>query len=465
MSVEHLDQFMSVQISDDKLTAYLQFTQANKDIALTLDELEQFLRSHGVMYGIHYDKCSEIVREPHRFLYDKSIIATGDPPVQGKDGYIKHYFEEDGENKPLEKTDGSVDHKQILNLSNVTKGQLIAEKIEPEEGLPGRGVTGEEIVPKRGKLVNLRYGKNVEPDEAGMKLYASLDGLVTLTNGSVINVFPVYEVNGDVDYSVGNIDFVGNVVVRGNVLTGFQIKAKGDIRIIGGVEGAELIADGSIEITAGILASNKGLIKAGKNVKSSFVQDGNIEAGEDVIVTQSIMHSRIRAGRNVICEGKGLIVGGIIQAGEMVSARTIGNTMSTATVIEVGVLPELRSQLNELRQQLKTNTDNLTKTEKALVILDQLASAGQLDQGKAELRNRLSMTRRQTTQQLAQIKEQILEIEKNLEQIGLAKVEVKGNVYGGTKIVIGRYTRYIKDTIQRVGFQLADGEIVMHSKV
>lgn len=298
-----------------------------------------------------------------------------------------------------------------------------------------------------------------------MKLYASLDGLVTLTNGSVINVFPVYEVNGDVDYSVGNIDFVGNVVVRGNVLTGFQIKAKGDIRIIGGVEGAELIADGSIEITAGILASNKGLIKAGKNVKSSFVQDGNIEAGEDVIVTQSIMHSRIRAGRNVICEGKGLIVGGIIQAGEMVSARTIGNTMSTATVIEVGVLPELRSQLNELRQQLKTNTDNLTKTEKALVILDQLASAGQLDQGKAELRNRLSMTRRQTTQQLAQIKEQILEIEKNLEQIGLAKVEVKGNVYGGTKIVIGRYTRYIKDTIQRVGFQLADGEIVMHSKV
>ena len=69
-------------------------------------------------------------------------------------------------------------------------------------------------------------------------MYAAIDGLFTLTGGETINVFPIYEVNGDVDYHTGNIDFVGTVVIRGNVLTGFRIRAAGDIRIVGGVEGA-----------------------------------------------------------------------------------------------------------------------------------------------------------------------------------------------------------------------------------
>lgn len=466
MPMDQLAKYISIQIADDKLTAYLQFNQDVKQLDLTLELLEEFLKSNGINYGIHYDKCSEIAREPQRFLYDKSIVATGDSPIQGKDGYINILISvADRSSTPLQMVDGTVDHKQVKDLSNVKKGQLIAEKIEPEEGTPGRAVTGEEIPAKKGKVVNLRVGKNVVTDDERMKLYAGIDGLVSLTNGAVINVFPVYEVNGDVDYSVGNIDFVGTVVIRGNVLTGFQVRAKGDIRVIGGVEGAELYADGSIEITAGVMGTNKGIIKAGKNVKISFLQDANIEAGEDVHVTQSIMHSRVKAGKQVICEGKGLIVGGTIQAGELVSARTIGNTMSTATAIEVGVLPVLRNEMLEIRKEIASVTENLTKTEKALVILDQLASAGQLDQNKADLRQRLTMTRRESKEQLANYKERMLEIEKSLENTAHAQVKVKGNVYGGTKIVIGRNTRYVKDTLQRVVFQLSDGDIAMNALV
>src|SRR5690606_11485656 len=110
-----------------------------------------------------------------------------------------------------------------------------------------------------------------------------------------INVFPVYEVNGDVDYKVGNIDFNGTVVVRGSVLPGFRIRSNGDIRIIGTVEGAFLEAGGSIEVTEGVVGQNKGKLYAGRNVKCSFVQDAMITAGEDVLVAQSIMHSHIKA--------------------------------------------------------------------------------------------------------------------------------------------------------------------------
>lgn len=153
------------------------------------------------------------------------------------------------------------------------------------------------------------------------------------------------------------------------------------------MEGAELISGGSIEITGGIIGYNKGLVNAGKNVKVSFIQDGNVVAGEDVIVSQSIMHSNIRAGRDVLCNGaKGLIVGGIVQAGDKVVARTIGNTMSTATAVEVGVVPELRNEINELRQELRQLLENEDKTNKALYLLNQLANNGQLSPDKVALR-------------------------------------------------------------------------------
>lgn len=272
-------------------------------------------------------------------------------------------------------------------------------------------------------------------------------------------MFPVYEVNGDVDFAIGNIDFVGNVVIRGNVLTGFKIKAGGDIRITGGVEGAIVEAAGSIEISAGILGHNKGMLKAGKNVKCAFVQDATVEAAEDIVVSQSIMHSNIRAGRNVICKGtKGLIVGGVVQAGEKVETRTIGNTLSTVTVIEVGALPELRNEFLELRQQLKALNENLEKTDKALAILDQMAAAGQLGPDKLAMRIKLNHTKKQALDELTMAKERILEIEKSLEDAEAARVEAS-TVYGGAKIVIGRYTKFVKDTAQRVVYKLSEGDI------
>ncbi|MNW55066.1 hypothetical protein D3C74_327050 [compost metagenome] len=227
-----------------------------------------------------------------------------------------------------------------------------------------------------------------------------------------------------------------------------------------------MIADGSIEITGGIIGYNKGLIKAGHNIKSSFIQDGNVQAGEDVIVSQSIMHSNIRAGRDVICSGaKGLIVGGNIQAGEKVVARIIGNPMSTTTSIEVGALPELRGELQELRQQVKDQLANLDKTEKALTLLDQLASMGKLTPDKVEMRSKLNMTKKSNMQELNLMKERMLSIEKALEDTGKARVDVLKMIYGGSKIVIGRYTKYIKEPISRMSFYFSEGDISMSAYI
>ncbi|UVI32524.1 DUF342 domain-containing protein [Paenibacillus spongiae] len=458
-----LESYLVIQPSQDKLTAYLKFNVADDQFTCTFSELEAFVRSNGIQFGIDTVVLAKIAEQPKAFFHTQTVIAQGQPAVNGQDGTIRlAYNMEEEDRRPAELEDGKVDFKEISQLKNVKRGQLIAEKIAATEGTPGRLVTGDHLPGKNGKEAYFKLGKNVVLNPEKTALYAAIDGLITMTDKSKINVFPIYEVNGDVDYKIGNIDFVGTVVIRGNVLTGFRVKASGDIRVIGGVEGAELEADGSIDVTGGVLASNKGYIRAGKNVKSSFIQDGNVTAAEDVLVSQSIMHSHVRAGRKVICAGaKGLIVGGSIQAGEGVSARTIGNTMSTATSIEVGVRPELRAELLELRQQLKTTSGNLDKTEKALVLLDQLAAAGQLTSDKMALRIKLNATKRQAADEAAAIRERILEIEKSLEETEAAKVDAISWIYGGTKIVIGRYTRFVKDPTQRVSFRFTDGDIVM----
>jgi uncharacterized protein (DUF342 family) len=462
-AIEH---YLTLTLSDDKTVAYLQMTDMSDSFQISVDQLTKFLESQKIVHGINYEKLSLIAREPKNYMHEKVIIAAGDLPHEGKDGYINYLYDSLNKKKPEEYEDGSVDLKEMNNINNVLKGQILAERVLAEEGKPGKAVTGEALFAKAGKEARFKVGKNVVVDAENMKMYAAIDGLVATTDRDKINVFPVYEVNGDVDYNVGNIDFVGTVVIRGNVLNGFRVKASGDIRVVGGVEGAELIAEGSIEITAGILAHHKGIVKAGKNVKSSFIQEGNVEAGEDVLVSQSIMHSTVRAAKNVICSGtKGLIVGGIVQAGERVTARTVGNTMSTPTIIEVGVLPELRNELVELRQKIREHNEGMEKTDKALTILNQMASIGQLSGDKLAMRIKLNNTKKQSIDELGEMKERILEIEKTLEDIDLARVDVGQMIYGGCKVVIGRYTRFVKDPISRISFKIMDGDVALVQNV
>lgn len=459
-----LESSLIVSISDDKTEAYLQFSKRDENFSCTLEELEQFVHSQQVKYGVERSTLQQIVDNPEEYFLAKTPIAFGEAPIQGEDGRIEMVMvlAENKSHSPLESDHGKVDHKEVNNLNNVRKGQIIAKRIPPVPGKPGMSVMNEVIPFKAGKDANFKVGKNVVLNAERTAMYAAIDGMIAIVDKSRINVFPIYEVNGDVDYSIGNIDFVGTVIIRGNVLTGFRIKAAGDIRVIGGVEGAELDAEGSIEITGGIIGYNKGHVKAGHSVKSSFIQDSNVSATEEVIVSQSIMHSNIRAGRNVICMGtKGLIVGGNIQAGEKVVARTVGNTMSTVTTIEVGVVPDLRNELSDLRNQLRLQTDNMVKSEKALNLLNQLASSGQLAADKLALRVKLNVTLKSHLKEQSQIKERILDIEKMLEDTNKAKVDIVKTIYAGSKIVIGRYTRFVKDTSERVSFYYSDGDISM----
>lgn len=461
MSVQ-TDRFELVT-SQDKLTAELILNPELTEESLNYEDVKQFLRQNAIVYGIDENLLLEVCEKPKKFLGTPITIAQGKSPVPGEPARIDYIFKSQVHEgiKPKELDDGRVDFYQVVDIANVNRGQLVAKKIPAGRGEEGTSIFGQPIPPTPGKDVTIKMGKNVLLSQDKMLLYAAIDGQVSVGEGEKINVFPVYEVKGDVDFSIGNIDFVGTVVVRGNVPTGFRIKASGDIRILGSVEGAELEAGGSVEIKNGIAAQDKGHVIAGIDVKASYIQNGNVRAVNDVIVSQSIMFSHIRAGQNVFCNGtKGIIIGGSIQAGEKIVARVIGNSSATPTVLEVGVKPELRNDLLVVTKELSNLYDNLKKTEQGLGVIDQLLHSGvELSPDKKMLQIKLTNTKIMLEKEVKKFEAQKKELEVQLDHDAHAVVDVYSVMYPGIKLVFGKLIRFIKQEFPRTRFLVVQGEI------
>src|SRR5699024_2292633 len=177
----------------------------------------------------------------HRKYNTQIQMSMGKEPEDGADGEVVYHISLDKSGKPLIKEDGDVDYFHLDLVENVKKGQALATIIPPTEGISGMTVTGKEIQATPGKNIRVGRGKNIDLSDDGLQLFAAIDGRVELI-ANKIHVYNTLEINGDVDTSTGNIDFVGNVTINGNVLTGFEVKAQGHIIVSGVVEGANLYA-------------------------------------------------------------------------------------------------------------------------------------------------------------------------------------------------------------------------------
>jgi len=174
------------------------------------------------------------------------IAATGKAPVESRQTEIRYCDE--------------IFVKDILRGLEpvISTGSLLAEKLsEAVMGVPGMDVKGNEI------NVQKVTDRDIEATEGaemrGNRIYALRDGRPYLKNGQV-GVVPLLTVVGDLDKDTEDIDFDGDVVVKGNVQDNMVIKASGNISIIGSVYHSEINAHQNVEIQGKIIG---GRIHAG----------------------------------------------------------------------------------------------------------------------------------------------------------------------------------------------------------
>ncbi|AOM83160.1 DUF342 domain-containing protein [Salisediminibacterium beveridgei] len=448
---------IDIEISDDQMKAELKQSAPFPE-GVSKDDILKFLRESGIVFGIHEERIDALIKGVNK---TPLTIAEGVKPQNGKDGYIWSMLDEDDSEFTDEQLESKqmVDLKQVIQIPSVTKGEVVGRKINPTDAIPGTNIAGEEVKGRNGKEVVLRQGKNTKLQDEGATLVANIDGQVSV-EPRVIHVYPVFEVHGDVNMRTGNIDFVGNVNIRGSVPSGFEIKAKGDIRVHGSVEAAHLEAGGSIYIHQGVVAQGGGLIAAESELVTSFLNQANVKAGGNVTVTKSILHSKVETDGVLNCfDRNGSICGGSVSAVAGLDANEIGNEMNTPTSVYVGVsqsILEKEKANKKLKAEAEDNLQKLGVLLKKLVNKEK-ENALSAQEKVTKLRIRKSFAEAHENLNIAQ--SGLDSVSEIIEAVDPIKVKVRKTVYPQVDIHFGKYRKRITTKHKGVSFFLDKSEI------
>ncbi|NPV71255.1 MAG: DUF342 domain-containing protein [Firmicutes bacterium] len=444
---------VTVQISADLMKVFV-IVAKDDDKPVTMDEALAAIKGQGVVVAVDRDALDKAVSEPGL----KVQVASGVAPVNGEDSQFKIEFAQPN-GKPDEAADGRVDFYELHIVTSVKKGDLLATRIPPTAGTDGINAKGEPVPAKPGRLKPLPGGKNTAESETGDQLFAAIDGQAVVDRAGKITVSPVYTVSEDVDFSTGNVDFIGSVKVSGSICAGFSVKAGVNVEVGASCEALLCNAGEDVVVRGGIQGGRRqGRVVAGRDIHARFAENALMDAGRDVLVGEAILHSTVNAGRKVVVRGgKGLISGGVITAGEEVSARVIGSTLATPTEIQVGVDPRTRDDLSGASTAADKIKKELTQVELALKKLKELEET--LPPDKKALIPVL------TRQRFVLAGEYQRQADKSKSLQETLKAQRKGRIradiiFPGVKVTIGGAVLFLKDEMKYVTLGLnEEGEI------
>jgi len=328
-----------IEISPSEMQAFVTVDPgANKGAItrpITVEEIQASLKAQGITFGIDDIKLREIV--DNQKWKQKIQIAQGKAPQKGCNGEIEYYFNTDQKPHPRERDDGFVDYKEIGLINLVEKDDVIARRIPAEPGHPGITVKGERIAADRGEEKYINAGFNTYfADNGDKELRATITGSVALERGGIVKVEDTLVLRNGVNFATGNVDYPGDVIITGDVESGFSVKSQGKIEIRGVVSDAIVEAEGDILIKGGFIGSGKGKITSSNDVFVKFVDNQHLEVKGSVNIGDNCLQATIKAGGRIdVKTGSGTVIGGHLIARDGITLKTAGNIQNTKTVIEI----------------------------------------------------------------------------------------------------------------------------------
>ncbi len=447
-----------VRISYDEMEAWITVPMNSSNEAYTVADIMGALDKAGVNSGIDQEMVLRIVNE--RMYGRERLVAKGTPCVDGEDGYYEYLFNTCLDKKPTIRPDGSVDYWSIHNVELVEEGQIIATYHEPVMGQNGRSVKGKVKMAKRGRPQPPLKGKGFSKCEDNIHYRADVDGKIELTQGRVV-VSQVYEIFGDADLNVGNIDFKGDVVIHGNVHSGTRICATGSVTVDGYVEGCEIRANKDITLRGGMMGGHKGIVHAKGNVIAQFVEYATVKA-DGFIQATSFLDCQVSSGDKVLITGKkAAIVGGKICAVRGIEADCVGNEIEHKTEIHAGVSREVLGRIMELEAEIDQTHESLDKIEEGLRRFDEISIEKDVDLKNDPRRVTLLRTKIVKQADLAAAQEEMNKLEYIVESAQGADIRVANKIYPGCRVFVNDLNVRVKDVQKHCVFTIQTGKLVM----
>lgn len=446
-----------ITIAKDRMSARIRFYPPARGAKLmSFEEVMNDAQRLGIKFGILEDQVRNVCRKK-AYCTDYEF-AKGKAPENGRDATVQYQFRLDTSAKPTLNPDGSVDFFHLNTLNHCKKGEVLAILAPEVYGRDGKNVMGEVVPAPKVKKQDIHPGKNTEYNPEKNKILASVTGHV-LFDGFKIEVSDVLELE-NVDNATGNIDYDGSVYVKGNVCSTFELKASGNIQVGGIVEAAIVEAGGDVIIQRGMAGNEKGVLKAGGNVVCKFIENATVTA-KGYVETETIIHSNVTAGTEVIVTGRrAYISGGSVSAATLISVKTLGSELGTATNIEVGVDQEIKKKKLDLTNEIGELNKEIKKVEPILqTMAENLKKGVKFPPDKVKLLQEIIQKDKQNKALVQQKYEELEAVEGAMDMEQESMVKVSEMAYPGVRIAISGASLVIKNPYKSVRFRKVRGDV------
>jgi len=324
---EHKDPKVDVKVSDDNMVAYITIIPGIERKMPSFEEIMKLLHTNGIIFGINEEEIKKVIEK--EIIFRSVIVASGVYPTEPVDARVEYKFPKDGIIELSAPEKNIIDPATRKKIFICKEGDILVEKKTPINGKPGKDVFGRKIPPSRKVKdisLNEMVGENVKLSESGCSIISLVEGQPYISDDGKVNVKELFVVNGDLDYSIGNIDFPGSVWIRGNIEGNFKVISGKDVIVDGLVSGGfHIEAKGSVIIRKGVFGRGKGKIIAGENISAKFLNEVLVMSGGYVEIGEYIMNSHVVSKKDVVVFKKGLILGGKISTSRNIRAKTLGS--------------------------------------------------------------------------------------------------------------------------------------------
>ncbi len=438
-----------VRITPDKMKALLTMSPPiNGGLPMTKERLFRILEANHVSYGIMGQTLSELVVNPR--YHEEVVVAQGLAPRNGRAGYVKVLFDHEAKGELHEDEQGRVDFKEIHIVKSVPQGSILAEMIDPEPGQDGMDITGALLPAYEGKRSEWKLGSNVKLSDDGRSLLAVITGRPLLDRYGIIRVDEVVRLE-QVDYSTGNIDFPGTIIVEKRIADGFKLETSGSIIVEKSMGKAFLRAKGDIVLSGGFMGHDEGVIESEGDIYARFVERGRLRAGGSILIKDASMHSELIAGESIIIRGgRGDLIGGKGVAGKFIVCNKLGAVVETKTQLVVGSPPDLMEELHKLQDEINKRQDILNKVYHTLKPLEKSREKRVLKPEEQEMLEKLREVEKKYRPMLENSQQQYEAAVNSFEPAPGAFVGVLNEMYHGVEIVFG-HNRIFRTPLRPLG--------------
>jgi hypothetical protein len=444
---------VEVVIAADGMSARAHFDPPTGErSAVDEDAVLALLRERGVTTGIDRRAIREAVTTCaiDRVMVRDAVIARGIKAVDEVPPGLAIVAEL--LKKPVPAADAavdamSVDFRALSAFVTVKAGDVLARATPGRAGVMGATVRGTAVPYGHVPDVSPRPGRNTRRETD--TVVATCDGLLK-TDKESFWIDEVLDVPGDVDYSVGNIDFPGDVVIHGVIRDGFRVRAGRSLYCSKSIDASEVTTGGDLVTAQGIIGRRQALIRSGGGISARFIENCVVEAAGTIKVQTGIMNSTLHTLGSVEMGDRGVIVGSIVVTRDGVAAAQIGSSRSPRAEIRCGTDYTVDRKLAALRDRTIALTGRLRQLEERRH--REPAAAASLGM----LVERIRAT-------IRQMNEAAHELVPSLDKNENARVSVRGSVHPGTVIEICRVSFVVPKPVTFVTFRLdrREGRIVM----